>query len=242
MFPKKENVQQALDTEFFERMSYPDILARNSVSKESYLKHYKNGIQEFTSEEQKILEKHVLKINKLCIPFQRFLRIPWNFVKFQCCDIEQGYPHTLGKFIFLPANFFTSNTDTKQRETIIHEKIHIYQRIFTLQTNLLIIKFWNYQLFDLKSKIPLIRNNPDTNNILYERNGSVVYQKYKSYTPSSLQDSYLDASLFNTTDKVVENHEHPYEKMAYNIADIINNNNINGEDYIETMQWMKQYF
>jgi hypothetical protein len=29
--------------------------------------------------------------------------------------------------------------------------------------------------------------------------------------------------------------------MAYTIADIISNNNIKNEDYIETLKWMKLY-
>lgn len=100
------------------------------------LKFYQDNIYNFTHKEIKILKKSIKIINKRFN--YNFLKKNWNFIKISD-DIEKSMPFTLGKYIFLPEKFLNIMTQNKKipdfiLETLIHEKIHIFQR-------------YNYNLF-----------------------------------------------------------------------------------------------
>ena len=137
----------------------------------------------------------------------------------------------------LPSNFTSIHTDHEQKETILHEKVHIFQRVFPVETNVLLTHYWQYAINGIKSNMPRVRANPDTNNILYRR-GSVseCYQRYNSDTPRDLADSVRYCV------KGVHLYEHPYEQMAYIIADLLCHSQIKNEDYIQVVRWMSTYF
>ena len=236
MFPSTQHVIESINkhgNDFFNNMSHQDLSARNVASIEEYRTRYINSIRQFSENEKDKVIECVEKIDDICHKFKNFLNIDWKFGKV-CCNIENGYPHTLGDIIILPSLFWNSSKE-HQLETIAHEKIHVFQRQFPLLTNILIIQFWKYDILRMKSKELNIRNNPDINNIIYVRNGDLCYQTYKK-NPKSLRDSSLVVSCGK------EKYEHPYEKMAYTIADIIANNSIKDQDYIETMKWLRLYF
>ena len=238
-YPEPDVVRKSLSMAFFNKLTDADILARHGETRKFYISRYKESIERFTEKEKKYLNDHVIYIDRLCKRFTRFVGLKWKFVKLACCNIEQGFPHTLGDYIFLPSNFFETTVSSRQRQTLIHEKVHIFQKKFTLQTNVLILQFWKYKIHDLKKNLTdnsTIRSNPDVNDILYSRKETVCFQKYRSDNPASLGDSVLAGTCGTDT------YEHPYEKMAYTIADIINNNTMKNSDYIETASWMQSYF
>jgi hypothetical protein len=237
MFPSVSNIQQIIEdkaSDYFGSLSEYDLRARNFITSSEYKDYYKSNVEEFSDEEKSKVKNCVEKIDSICTKFNNFNNIKWKFAKL-CCNTENGFPHTLVDIIFLPTNYWRYS-DSHQTETIAHEKIHIYQRQFPLFTSILIHNFWNYEIYDLKRKYEKIRNNPDINSIIYTRRNSVCYQEYSSDNPKSLTDSTLSKTCSKT-----EKYEHPFEKMAYTIADIISNNNIKNEDYIETLKWMKLY-
>jgi hypothetical protein len=238
MFPSITSIQEVIEEHgkyYFENMSLLDLIARDFGNADDYKEYYKSNIKEFTDTEKSKIRNSIEKINSICKKFKNFNSIKWKFAKL-CCNTENGFPHTLVDIIFLPSNYW-EYPNNHQTETIAHEKIHIYQRKFPLFTSILIHKYWNYEVYDLKRKYNKIRNNPDLNSLIYIRRNSVCYQEYKSDNPTGLTDS----KLVKTCSKN-EKYEHPYEKMAYTIADIINNNNMKNQDYIETLKWMKLYF
>jgi hypothetical protein len=153
-------------------------------------------------------------------------------------DIERDFPHTFGDVIMISAYLLQSESTHKLITTLIHEKIHVYQRMYPLETNVLVQKVWGYKMFGLRNHFKLARNNPDLNGIVYGTNGAVL-QMYNSSTPSSISDSDIKMVVMNPY-KIVrssEQHEHPYERMAYQLSDIITNKNKDVDK--STSLWMK---
>jgi hypothetical protein len=94
--------------------------------------------------------------------------------------------------------------------TLIHEKIHIYQR-YNLSIFDKIIKNMGLKELDKNTYkyAKYIRSNPDTNNTIYYKGDDIMVCLYRNDKPNSIND-------------VVHNNyatEHPYEKIAYEISE-----------------------
>ena len=212
MFPSVKSSQDLLlngNHPFFYRMSDADLRVRGSKTMSAYKQKYVSSLLEFTHDEKEILVKMTIEIDKLCQTkgYNNILKCPWTFVKMSK-EIEGGFPHTLGKMIFLPSNFLVSRSRDNQMCTLLHEKIHVYQRIHPFFTNLLILNHWNFFIHGFKEHFPSVRNNPDTNNIIYQRNGQVCV-----YTYNLQNEGYGEMSLANVKKCNNEKYEHPFEMI-----------------------------
>jgi hypothetical protein len=233
MFPDPDKVERDLPLTFFSRLTPADLSARRASSREEYLSRYKAAIRRFSTEEKRILTSHTRAIDSRYVRFSRFNMIPWKFVKLDDATVENDFPHTLGPFVFLPASFFRTHSHHNIRETIMHEKIHVYQRTFPQSTAVLIRQLWMYVPVGLLSSRPLARSNPDLDGIAYARNGKTCLQEYNSASPSSLTDSSRCE---------FEPFEHPYEKMAYTLAKIMNTGVIGDADERSAALWAETHF
>jgi hypothetical protein len=255
MFPSKQEIVQNINhhgESFFSSLNKADLKARNSKTVDSYKLQYIDNITEFTTQEKNTIADWISKANKLTRHFHNLSHISWKIAKL-CCNTENSFPHTIGDTIFLPETFTdtTLSNVSNKVETLIHEKIHIYQRKFPLFSNILIQMYWKYNIYTLKHYLhnsqseTRARSNPDLNNILYTRLNSsskdkrlhgntLCFQQYTVKSPKSLAQSKLSETC-------TETFEHPYEQMAYIIADLITNNSIKNDDYIEAIKWMKIY-
>ena len=165
---------------------------------------------------------------------------------------EQGLPHTRENIIFLSKNVLKNDTSNllNLTNTLIHEKIHIYQRynpdIFAKIIKDMGLKELNKATFKYAK---YIRSNPDTNDKIYyyDKSGNsylayltnlnilgkgkgkgkgegeaedkgdganidienIMVCLYRNDKPNSIND--VKQSNFAT--------EHPYEKIAYEIAE-----------------------
>lgn len=199
-------------TPYFDRMSKYDLIARNTKSIEEYKKKYTSSIEFFNEKEKKHLSLLCNRINK---------KIKWKIAKINN-EIEMGFPHTIYDTIILSKNFFTY-TIKEQLKILIHEQIHVYQKLNTLETELKIQKN-NYILFDRIENYELARNNPDINGNIYLHSNSsskdkyILIQMYNSKNPKSLLDSTL-YKIYITTSKIekanINEYEHPLEEEAY---------------------------
>jgi hypothetical protein len=232
MFPSIQTVRTNLQHHpFFHKLSQYDIKARNMKTIEEYKSYYLNNIREFTDKEKTKLLLLSKEADKRTKTYPKLHFIPWSFVK-TGHGIENDYPHTMNNHIMLPFDFLYNHRTETLIETLIHEKIHIFQKLYTLETNILIIQFWNYSIYSLNHSVELKRANPDINDILYKRNHTECIQEYKSNEPTSLRDSSRDVNC---------KYEHPYEKMAYIIAEIITRQIYTTDDHIQALKWMQKY-
>lgn len=233
-FPLKEIVKKEISKDaFFKRLTSFDLLARQSHSTAHYKKKYLTSIIDFSQEEKLGLEDFVKKADIMTKRYNKLHRIPWRFVKLSQ-GTEQDYPHTLQQYIMLPYNFI-SNTCISLKEkvkTLIHEKIHVFQRTYPSETRLLIRSYWGFRPVCLSpQQLAQKRTNPDTDENIYERNLKTCLQEYKTEKPNGLYDSYLNKDC-------VESYEHPFEQMAYILSDILVEGKMYTHDHISALKWL----
>jgi hypothetical protein len=208
--------------DFFTAMTRSDLAARSSTSIRAYHAYYKNTIREAP-----LLYMSLKKAaDGILADYPKLHAIKWK-LKTIDVTIENGYPHTLGDTIYLPERILR-DFDV---ETLVHEKIHIYQRQYKSETREL-INLWGFKPTDYKH--PLQRNNPDLDGINYRLGDQVVYQRYNSSDPKNLADSktvtydlktqtttFVPSASYLGFPSFVMQLEHPYEIMACMLAKVI---------------------
>jgi predicted metallopeptidase len=101
-------------------------------------------------------------------------------------EIEKGFPHTIEDVIVISDNFFELSYE-QQMLILVHEKIHIFQRLFPAETNDLIMNVWKFEIKNPNLAIK-VRNNPDINNITYGKENFYICQMYRN-TIKDITDS-----------------------------------------------------
>lgn len=223
---------------YVKNMSVVDLYARKVHSHNEYLQNISNyTCISFTQEEkQKLIEcaKNAdIFYKKLDLTRHDYYKLlnckhissmKWKFAltyKNNDKEYEDGLPHTREDIIFLSKEVLNYN-QIDLTNTLIHEKLHIYQR-FNKELMKKIIKEMNYSSFDLNQlsiqEKELIRSNPDLDgNIYYDvRSNKMMSGKYKSRTPKSISDVEIQNNF---------SIEHPYEKMAYDISGLYYKENL----------------
>lgn len=196
---------------YVQHFSIQDLRARKVKTITEYIKKSSEDIIPFTKEQQNVIILCVEHANQYLkqhplIRFEYFKTTPWQFILTKGF-YEQGLPHTRGSYIFLSSSFFSLPTEA-QINTLIHEKIHLFQRFHKdlVQKDLL---NHNYTLYYLRKDYPGIRANPDVDEyIYYHPSKYLMVATYKSDYPENIQD-ILQVSVHK---------EHPYEEFAYNVA------------------------
>jgi hypothetical protein len=239
-------------SDYFNNMNSYDLQVRKSNNKNEYLKKYQLGYQTFTMEQKNILLNIVNIIEKKIIKYNNFKNIKWIFVKINT-NLENSYPHTIGNVIMLSNTFFDSSISS-QINTIIHEKIHIYQRMYPEYINIL-YKKWGFDKVDVN--INYNRNNPDIK-YYYSYNNNLLIQLYTN-NPSDLHDSNTYLINLENNNKILINDniikkynlpnisisklEHPNEIMAEIISLYLTNSYYNNDKWIIIVkEWMDNYF
>ncbi len=215
-------------------MSSRNLHVRQSTSTTEYLNRYISCIQPFTPNEKKHLTSVIRQATQLLdvFPRRRLSRnIPWRLAKL-ACHLENGYPHTLGDVIIVSGD----NASSITADTLIHEKIHVFQRLYPQETQELICGVYGYK----KTRIEIpedARNNPDVDGYLYLKKtlGHTRPRSIASYMALrqdavTIDDCYIkhvvlddtipaSSSPSSVTD--TETYEHPFERMAYELTDTI---------------------
>lgn len=212
-------------TTYFSRMSNLDLVARSSRTQEEYTIKYKESILEFNDKEKEVLKSLAANIDIHLEPFEKLYYIPWKFLKIKS-NIELGFPHTLEDTIILSEPFFRLGYE-QQIITLLHEKIHVFQRQFPTETNEFIMNVMGFQIkkrhesFNTK-----MRNNPDLNSITYGKHDFYTLQLYNTEDPKNISNSHpvkvheetLKVSNITASDldlpEFITQLEHPFEIMA----------------------------
>jgi hypothetical protein len=124
-------------------------------------------------------------------------KIPWYIGIVDGIKYENAYPHTRNNIIIIPISIVNDSLYS----TLIHEKVHVYQKMFPNDIKL----YLNNNNF-IKTNSDLInRANPDIDrNIYSDHNNNLLYCIYNN-NPKNISDVVCSYS------------EHPFEFMAYQI-------------------------
>ena len=194
---------------YFENMNNKDVAYRECISLSDCKIKYLESVREPTLKENKTIRELTAELDSMLRPYFKLYNIPWKFLMFE--GTENNFPHTHADIIMLPMLILTSSRDQLLR-TLVHEKVHIYQRLHPLETNRFITKHWRFTISSLQysseHKLKMFRSNPDINKIIYkDDNAKSILSVYK-HDSKSLRD--------------LEDHrDHPYEMMAYIIPKVI---------------------
>jgi hypothetical protein len=225
-------------------MSELDLHARNVKTHMEYINNIEDTAISFTDEEKELLitcannaDKYLkmeefkeLKYGKY-INGDDLANIKWIFANTysnrfnnKIKEYEEGLPHTRENIIFVSKHVLKYD-ELNLTNTLIHEKIHIYQRYNSKLFDKIIREMGLLEL-DKKSfkYAKYIRSNPDTNNKIYYNNvdnnldnNDIMVYMYRNDNPNAINDV-----VHNNHSK-----EHPYEKIAYEIAENFYKNNKN---------------
>lgn len=233
---KNEAYNTIINSDYFKNLNLINMKIRGCNNLDKCKELYKNNIINFTENEKNILinliklsEKYLKNKN---YKLKSFNQTPWRFSKITT-DIEQGFPHTHSNIIYLSNSFFNNDDDISKLETLIHEKLHVYQRTYPKKTQDLYKKYKFYKT--TKRNFPMRRANPDLDNYDYNYKGIIFYKKLKN-NPTNLMDSYNEFISIdnNSRIEVIKElkdmkyiNEHPNEIFANLISNKIINNNLN---------------
>lgn len=227
LFLSKEETKEFLQDdkdEYVKRLSPIDLYARNANNANDYISNIMTCASFFSNnEKQKLIRCAKLAdkffnsyIYKGIIKGSDVANIPWKIAvtrKKGINQYEEGLPHTRCDVIFLSEYVINDNIaigedDMILTSTLIHEKVHIYQR-YNSDIVEKVIEKMGYKVATANSNTLLKRSNPDTNDKNYHNNsGKLIIFEYNSQRPENINDVKNDN--FSS--------EHPYEKMAYDIA------------------------
>lgn len=207
-----------------------DLIARKAASPKHYLERIMDACCEFSRDQKESLGAACVQVDQVlahhpglkesCESYgvlTNVLRdIPWKLALTRNKNNEDGYPHTRKDIIFLSTNFFY-NDFKDQCRTLLHEKIHLYQRKFPKSCQAALLQN-GYRVILMHAdpkdhKVDLnLRSNPDLDSYVYVAPNREIYAcAYASHNPKSIVDViYAGPSLI----------EHPFEKIAYEVADI----------------------
>lgn len=171
----------------------------------------------------------------------------WNFCIFN--NIMFNCPFTLSNIIFIPLNYLISSYNNNKyiqfSNTLVHEKIHIFQRFnLTKWINIIHLSFKNWILIKYNTPIYnyLVNYDFKKNNIIRVFNPDVTYNflylyfiQHKYYygffhLNSSnnisilwfqLHTVYNNLTITISNNLNLPNQEHPFEMFAYRFADIL---------------------
>lgn len=205
---------------------YHSMLNKKNRSVRSNLQH-PDLVYNLNVYQRIILNNDIMKANLLLQPYKRLHNITWKCIFFDTnYKIENNFPHTNYDTIFLTNAYFLKS-ESDRINTLIHEKIHIYQRFYPIPYHKILLSFYDLNINSLLHTHPdfdNVRMNPDNNLLIYDDQGHYTLQLFRK-NPKSLSDVYK--KQYGTIPKSkysnLPNDEHPNETTAYYFTDMIMN-------------------
>lgn len=194
---------------FYSSLSLENLNIRNITNKDIFLSNIYNYLYTPNVYEKKIITNAIYKAHNLLknsyfigFDYKKIKNYKWIIGCSYGEEYEFGYPHTRNNIIILNYN---NIYDPNLYKTLIHERIHIYQKLFPKDIN----KYLNVNNFKkYKKQNNQHLANPDTDNFIYQFNNNIceciiINQNMIQYTNNNFK------------------YEHPFEYMAYNIVEQI---------------------
>lgn len=231
IYYKKKNLYNILkkdEDKYFQSFFKNDLKVRNINNLDEY---YNIMYESICDPDDAIIDKitnYIIKIKSKINSYKnsnsnyfnsvdliKFNNIQWK-IGFVCNNkYENGLPHTRNNIIILNKNSINLNSDLKNMKTLIHEQIHIYQKLYIKDVK----NYLDSKKFKKLKKITEydnIRANPDLDNYIYQDKYHNTYKALYNNNPKSIEDItyYPHNSQY---------YEHPYERMAIEFESIIDN-------------------
>ena len=188
---------------YYKTFTKLDMKVRNINSIEDYYNKIRESCIDISnrSELMESIKEADDRLSKIFLPGFDGLKcskIKWNIGIVQGSKYEGGFPHTRKDIIILPNNLTSV-------DTLIHEKVHIYQKMFPEDIKVYLkengfVKY--YKLINRENH----RANPDLDNWIYKKNDKILETRYNE-NPKSITD-VINKDFTS---------EHPFEYMAYSI-------------------------
>lgn len=243
-FPQKKEFENVIRSSlYFKELTQADLYARKAMTKDEYIERY---IASYIDIEQTVKTNTMILLqqcNDILKKFSGMLySIPWNIV-FVSNEIENGYPHTHGDVIILSPHLFKYNNDSHLISTLLHEKVHVFQRTYPDICHKIVkamgfykvMKRVDVDVFSRNIRYTIYpRSNPDLDEYVYAYDRKIIIQSYLQDKPKSIADSHViiiseeDGSfvpigeLSNIIPYYVQQIEHPYEVMACIVPKLAN--------------------
>lgn len=204
----------AQNKDFYQQFNDFEWNKRNVNGYKDYMKIVKPLCVTLTAHQKSLLRKKCLqadrRLSQIQLPYfdgKKAVQIPWKIGIFRSSLYEFGFPHTIDKSIVLNEEILSHKTH-HIISTLIHEKVHIYQRFFNadIQIYLNMFEFTPWKRRD--SDDITVRPNPDLDSIIYLRRGH----------PYVLGSDQLHPDEQGKIDPNSQFYEHPFERMAIEIA------------------------
>ena len=202
------------DEDNYYKTFYPvDFKTRNINNIEEYINYIKKSVYDPNEEEKDKIKKCInnanSKLEKLHFNWfngNKAKELPWKIGSIKGKLYENGLPHTRGNIIILSKKDINEYTESKLTNTLIHEKVHIYQKVYKSDVEKYLNEY-NFSIVKERDEFDNIRSNPDLNNIIYKDNNNNIYKATYENNPKSIED--IVYSPINN-----QSYEHPFENMA----------------------------
>ncbi len=201
---------------YYQLFTKADIAARHGESSQQLMELYTKSLRKpADGPEKTFLAKAMARVDQITSACSLLRRIPWNVMVQTDPKVEGDLPHTHGQVIVLPPSYLSSaaTTEAKCIRTLLHEKIHIYQRTFPAVCNSLYTDFWQFSILGHVASDPWRalprRSNPDINTLVYaDEFGKPILGLYATPDEPELT-------------KITDARDHPHEMMAYLVCAIL---------------------
>ncbi len=203
---------------YYKTFNKSDLLVRGVNTIDEYKEKIKNSCLDISESDKKKLSKYINQANNKLRKFKipgfdgnKCADIPW-IIGLTNNNYENGFPHTRKNIILLSEDAL-SIFNFNIVNTLIHEKIHIYQKMYPEDIKIYLDSN-NFKKYLNRNEINYnLRANPDLDNYVYKMGDSIMMSVYNK-NPSDI----TDVTTYPIDDS---KYEHPLEYMAYTLANII---------------------
>jgi hypothetical protein len=212
------NILNEDDDNYYNTFNNHDFIVRNIKDINDYIINIQQSVYVFNIYQKNKIIKCINNANNFFVNIKydwldgtKINSIAWKLGCVIGKLYEQGLPHTRSDIIILQSDSINNSTEENLTRLLIHEKIHIYQKIYKNDINSYLLQN-NFKLHKQIESSDNTRANPDINNNIYINN-DIIYKSLYIKNPKTI----LDVTHNNTKNQI---YEHPYEKMAIEISNM----------------------
>ena len=199
---------------YYNNFNKYDLDVRGVNTIEQYKNKIKNSPITINNNDILLIKKKIIKVDNFLINYNfdgfdglKASKIKWNIGIINDKFYEEEFPHTRKDIIIISYKNINNDLDN----ILIHEKIHIYQKMYPEDIKIYLDKY-NFKIYEKRSNYNNIRSNPDIDEYIYlNNNNEKMYCLYNN-NPTSI----IDVTCYPNNNY---SYEHPFEFMAYSIED-----------------------